>query len=102
MAQDKKSSSNNSLKLFIKRLQNYLRLSRKPHVPNGVKKGHFTILVKNENGRPTRLVVGLCTLKHPGFLRLLEMAEEEYGLGQRGALVVPCGPDEVRRILEEK
>ncbi|CAA0814561.1 SAUR-like auxin-responsive protein family [Striga hermonthica] len=61
----------------------------------------FMARTENNYGS-TRLIVELWALKHPGFLRLLEMAEEDYGLGQGGALAVPCGPDELQRILEDK
>ncbi|KAI3471875.1 hypothetical protein Pfo_028563 [Paulownia fortunei] len=106
-----------ALKLLIRRLQNHLQLSRrvdmfrgfeceeveaKETVPDDVKEGHFAILAKNEGEKPIRFVVELCVLKHPAFLRLLKLAEEEYGFQQRGALAVPCQPEELRRILQDK
>ncbi|KAL6521067.1 hypothetical protein OROGR_017636 [Orobanche gracilis] len=121
MAQARRRRSLTSLKLLIKRLQNHLQLSRKMDVfsrgfnesegvgtnkmvPDDVKEGHFAIVAKNMNPdeKPTRFVAGLCVLKHPDFLRLLEMAEEEYGFRQRGALAVPCRPEELKRILQDK
>ncbi|KAL3628491.1 hypothetical protein CASFOL_027537 [Castilleja foliolosa] len=119
MAQEKKKSSI-SLKPLIKRLQNHLPMSRKTTnksrgyefeelVTNGpgrndVKEGYFAIVAKNEDDDElaTRFVVELCVLKHPDFLRLLKMAEEEYGFRQRGALAVPCQPEELKRILMDK
>ncbi|KAK4419241.1 hypothetical protein Salat_2336900 [Sesamum alatum] len=109
-----------AFKLLVKRLQNHLHLSRrvvletfrrfeceeveaKEMVPDDVKEGHFAILaVKNEEEKPTRFVVELCLLKQPAFLRLLKLAEEEYGFQQTGALAVPCPPEQLRRILQEK
>ncbi|GFQ03294.1 auxin-induced protein 10a5 [Phtheirospermum japonicum] len=117
MAQERKKSLI-SLKLLIKRLQNHLQQSRRidtssrgfeceefgtnERVPDDVKEGHFAIVARNEDDKPTRFVVGLCVLKHPDFLKLLKMAEEEYGFQQRGALAVPCQPEELKRILQDK
>ncbi|KAL0309679.1 UNVERIFIED_CONTAM: Auxin-responsive protein SAUR32 [Sesamum radiatum] len=52
--------------------------------------------------KPTRFVVELCLLKQPAFLRLLKLAEEEYGFQQTGTLAVPCPPEELKRILQDK
>ncbi|KAL8040400.1 hypothetical protein ABFS82_10G092500 [Erythranthe guttata] len=105
------------LKQLIKKLQNHLHLSRKldillrgfeceeqeeEAVPFDVKEGHFAIVTKNDEDKPIRFVLELCVLKHPGFLRLLKMAEEEYGFQQRGALAVPCQPEELEMILQAK
>ncbi|KAG8376600.1 hypothetical protein BUALT_Bualt09G0080400 [Buddleja alternifolia] len=102
-----------SVKLFVKKMQNHLQLSRSldifrgvefeevENVPEDVKEGHFAI-VAAKNEKPIRFVVELCVLQHPAFLKLLQMAEEEYGFQQKGALAVPCRPDELRRILQDK
>lgn len=95
----------------MKRLHNHLQQSRKLHVleeldceqvPEDVKEGHFAVVAKNEEEKPIRFVVELCVLKHPAFLRLLKMAEDEYGFHHRGAVEVPCQPDELRRILQDR
>ncbi|KAL3839690.1 hypothetical protein ACJIZ3_024281 [Penstemon smallii] len=109
-----------SLKLFVKRLQCHLQFMNsrtldivKCHefgtektVPGDVKEGHFAILAAAKNHekaeKPIRFVVKLCVLKHPAFLKLLEMAEEEFGFQQKGALVVPCPPEELLRILQDR
>ncbi|KAL0338483.1 UNVERIFIED_CONTAM: Auxin-responsive protein SAUR32 [Sesamum angustifolium] len=108
-----------AFKLLVKKLQNHLHRSRrvlemfrrfeceeveaKESVRDDVKKGHFAILaVKNEMEKPTRFVVELCLLKQPAFLRLLKLAEEEYGFQQTGTLAVPCPPEELKRILQDK
>lgn len=106
-----------ALKLLIKKLQNHLHLSTRVDymfggfdrdevvteetvVPDDVKEGHFAIVAKNEKEKPIRFVVELCVLQHPGFLRLLKMAEEEYGFQQSGAIALPCKPEELLRILK--
>ncbi|XP_024032330.1 auxin-responsive protein SAUR50-like [Morus notabilis] len=68
-------------------------------VPDDVKEGHFAVLaVKGDEKR--RFVVRLKYLNSPEFSRLLEQAEEEYGFEHSGALVVPCRPEELQKILE--
>lgn len=105
-------------KHLIKRLQNLLKIlhSRLPDlnavefeeeedggtVPDDVKEGHFAIVAgKNEEQEGQRFVVELCLLKHPAFLRLLELSEEEYGFEHKGALVLPCRADEFQKILQQ-
>ncbi|KAL2250658.1 auxin-responsive protein SAUR71-like [Sesamum indicum] len=108
-----------AFKLLVKRLQNHLHISRrvleifrrfeceeveaKETVPDDVKEGHFAVLaVNNEEEKPTRFVADLCLLKQPAFLRLLKLAEEEYGFQQTGALAVPCPPEELKKILQDE
>ncbi|KAK4432465.1 Auxin-responsive protein SAUR72 [Sesamum alatum] len=95
-----------ALRLLIRRLQNHLQLSRmldigRETVLDDVKEGHFPILaVENEEEeKPMRFVVELGVLKNPAFLRLLKLAEEEYGFQQKGVLMIPCPPNELQRIL---
>ncbi|XP_022849809.1 auxin-responsive protein SAUR50-like [Olea europaea var. sylvestris] len=105
-------------KHLIKRLQNLLQIlhTRLPDlnagefeeveengmVPDDVKEGHFAILAgKNEERGAQRFVVELCLLKHPAFLKLMELAEEEYGFEHKGALVLPCRADELQKILQQ-
>lgn len=76
----------------------------KQAVENEVKEGQFAIVAAksaNEEHKAERFVVELRILKHPGFLKLLELAEQEYGFQQKGVLAVPCQPDELRRILKD-
>ncbi|KAL0344656.1 UNVERIFIED_CONTAM: Auxin-responsive protein SAUR32 [Sesamum radiatum] len=108
-----------TLKLLIRRLQNHLQLSRmldtirkveyehikeaEETVPDDVKEGHFAILaVANEEEKPLRFVVTLGVLKNSAFLRLLKLAEEEYGFQQKGVLTIPCRPNELQRILQDE
>ncbi|KAL0336911.1 UNVERIFIED_CONTAM: Auxin-responsive protein SAUR32 [Sesamum calycinum] len=108
-----------ALKLLIRRLQNHLQLSRmldtirnveyehlkeaEETVPDDVQEGHFAVLaVENEEEKPMRFVVELGVLNNPAFLRLLKLAEEEYGFQQKGILTIPCRPNELQRILQYK
>ncbi|CAI9760672.1 unnamed protein product [Fraxinus pennsylvanica] len=71
-------------------------------VPDDVREGHFAIVAgKNEEHGAQRFVVELFLLKHPAFLRLLELSEEEYGFEHKGALVLPCRADELQEILQQ-
>ncbi|KAL2514346.1 SAUR-like auxin-responsive protein family [Forsythia ovata] len=70
-------------------------------VPDDVKEGHFAIVVGKNEERAQRFVVDLGLLKHPAFLRLLELAEDEYGFEHKGALALPCRPDELQNILQQ-
>jgi SAUR family protein len=45
-----------------------------------------------------RFVVPVGYLKHPLFVGLLKEAEEEYGFKQQGAITIPCGVDNFRRV----
>ncbi|KAB2630900.1 hypothetical protein D8674_008419 [Pyrus ussuriensis x Pyrus communis] len=68
-------------------------------VPKDVKEGHFTVFAVKGN-EAERFVVKLESLSNPEFLRLLEEAKEEYGFEQKGALAVPCRPQELQKILQ--
>ena len=70
-------------------------------VPEDVKEGHFAVIAMH--GEETkRFVVELDYLTDPAFLKLLEQAREEYGFRQKGALAVPCSPEELQKIIENK
>lgn len=58
-------------------------------LPGDVKKGQFAVLTVDD-GILRRSVMELIYLTHPGFLKLLELAEEEFGFEQMGVLVIPC------------
>jgi len=49
---------------------------------------------------PSRFVVELKHLRSPALVKLLKEVEEEYGFLQEGALIVPCKPEELRKILK--
>ena len=107
------------LRLMIEKLQKGLSLlaTKNPHddhddefdedvevakmIPEDVKEGHFAVFaVKGKV--PKRFVVKLESLNNPAFLKLLEQAKEEYGFHQKGALEVPCRPEDLHKILENR
>ena len=67
-------------------------------VPDDVKEGHFAVLAI-KGSEKKRFIVKIECLNNPSFLWLLEQAEKEYGFEQTGALVVPCRPQELEKIL---
>ncbi|KAF7804428.1 Auxin-induced protein 6B [Senna tora] len=68
-------------------------------VPDDVKEGYFAVLaIKGEE--PKRFIVELEYLTNPAFMGLLDQAREEYGFRQKGALAVPCLPQELQKILD--
>jgi SAUR family protein len=106
------------LKLFIRKLKRVLLLSASrgantsevrfdevmeatKMVPGDVKKGHFAVTA-TKGEEPKRFIVELNHLTNPDFLSLLEQAKEEYGFQQEGVLAVPCRPEELQKILENR
>ncbi|CAF1701648.1 unnamed protein product [Brassica oleracea var. botrytis] len=72
-------------------------------VPKDVKEGHVAVIAVDGYHEATqRFVVPLMFLEHPMFRKLLERAEEEYGFNHDGALMVPCRPSHLRKILTEQ
>ncbi|KAF3638453.1 putative auxin-induced protein X15-like [Capsicum annuum] len=69
--------------------------------PENVKEGHFVVHAIDD-GKLRRFVVKLSYLADPGFMRLLEQAEEEFGFKQEGVLAVPCRHSEMEKILESR
>ncbi|XP_031286203.1 auxin-responsive protein SAUR50 [Pistacia vera] len=114
-ASSKKKSSIVKLKIVVERLHKSLSLGRKSnsysdeveevndssYVPEDVKEGHFAVIAV-DGEQPKRFVIPLSYLTHPGFLKLLEQAAEEYGFDHEGALTIPCRPCELERILAER
>lgn len=70
-------------------------------VPEDVREGHFAVIAMQGEERK-RFIVELEYLTDPAFLKLLEKAREEYGFGQKGALSVPCTPQELQKIIENR
>ncbi|OAY42715.1 auxin-responsive protein SAUR50 [Manihot esculenta] len=67
-------------------------------VPDDVKEGQFAVLaIKGDEIR--RFVLELSFLNNPAFVKLLKLAEEEFGFRHKGALAVPCRPEELQKIL---
>lgn len=105
-------SEGSSVKLgpFFRKLQRGLLLASSAEekeagqlslVPEDVPEGHFVVLAI-KGGEAERFVIELGYLTEPAFLRLLEKAKEEYGFGQKGALMIPCRPQELQRILQSR
>nr|GLL33934.1 auxin-responsive protein SAUR50-like [Ipomoea trifida] len=59
-------------------------------VDNDVKEGHFAVMAVDDE-KLMRFIVPL-----------LEKAEEEYGFEHEGALMLPCRPSELERILAKQ
>lgn len=70
-------------------------------VPDDVKEGHFAVFAV-KGSEKKRFVVELECLSNPAFLRLMEQAGEEYGYRQKGALSVPCRPEDLQKILHDR
>ncbi|KAL5740835.1 hypothetical protein ACOSQ2_030015 [Xanthoceras sorbifolium] len=68
-------------------------------LPEDVKEGHF-VVHSIDDGELKRFIIGLDYLAHPGFVKLLGLAEEEFGFKQAGVLAIPCRSNELQRILE--
>lgn len=67
-------------------------------MPDDVKERHFAVIAVDEDEHK-RFVVPLSYLTHPSFVRLLEQSVEEYGFDHGGALMVPCRPCQLERII---
>jgi len=67
--------------------------------PDDVREGYFAVLA-TKGGESKRFIVELHYLNDPAFLGLLDQAEEEFGFRQKGALAIPCQPQELQKILE--
>ncbi|KAI4388471.1 hypothetical protein MLD38_000793 [Melastoma candidum] len=62
---------------------------RSGRAPSDVPAGHVAIYAGRE-GQSRRFVVRATHLNHPVFAKLLAEAEEEYGFGHDGPLMIPC------------
>ncbi|QCE06017.1 auxin-induced protein X15-like [Vigna unguiculata] len=68
-------------------------------VSDDVREGYFAVLA-TKGGESKRFIVGLNFLNDPAFLGLLDQAQEEFGFRQKGALEIPCQPQELQKILD--
>lgn len=75
--------------------------SRPEDLPEDVKEGHFVVHAV-DRGELKRFIIELGYLDDPDFLNLLKQAEEEFGFRAEGVLAVPCGPNELQRVLESR
>ena len=64
-----------------------------------VPRGCVAVVVGGEEEPEERVVVEVRALAQPCVRALLEMAEREFGYGQKGVLRIPCAADEFRRAV---
>ena len=91
------------LRSFVGKIEKGVSLfvhRRPPSVMSGdVREGYFAVLA-TKGGESKRFFVGLHYLNDPAFLGLLDQAQEEFGFRQKGALAIPCQPQELQKILD--
>lgn len=66
-----------------------------------VPEGYFVVIAMLGEERK-RFVLRLEYLRDARFMKLLEEAKEEYGYEQEGAIAVPCRPQELEKIIENR
>ncbi|CAK8543880.1 unnamed protein product [Lathyrus sativus] len=66
-----------------------------------VPEGYFVVVAMQGEERK-RFVLELEYLRDSRFMKLLEEAKEEYGYEQEGAIAVPCRPQELEKIIENR
>ncbi|KAG4982152.1 hypothetical protein JHK87_026901 [Glycine soja] len=80
-------------------LKNFNESTTTSVVPDDVREGYFAVL-GTKGGESKRFVVSLHYLNDPAFLGLLDQAQEEFGFRKKGALSIPCQPQEFLRVAE--
>ncbi|GLJ10519.1 hypothetical protein SUGI_0129700 [Cryptomeria japonica] len=65
--------------------------SKSGRVPSDVPKGHLAVYagIVEQN---KRFVIPAQSVNHPVFHALLDKAEEQFGFGHQGPLLIPCDP----------
>ncbi|KAL8218407.1 hypothetical protein R6Q57_021780 [Mikania cordata] len=86
---------------MLERLQKILFVRNIEGVPEDVKEGHFAVIAV-DGYKERRFVVHVSYLKHDSFVKLLERAAEEYGFDHEGAVVIPCRPSELERVMAQQ
>ncbi|BAT95305.1 Auxin-responsive protein [Vigna angularis] len=91
------------IRSFVGKIEKSVSLfvHRRPQivVSDDIREGYFAVLAtKVEESK--RFIVGLNFLNDPAFLGLLDQAQEEFGFRQKGALAIPCQPQELQKILD--
>ncbi|KAL6534153.1 hypothetical protein OROHE_013078 [Orobanche hederae] len=75
-------------------------------LPEDVKEGHFAVYAvgddDDDDGELRRFVIEISYLAHPGFLKLLKQAEEEFGFEQSGVLAIPCTYRDIQTVVASK
>ncbi|KAJ0763874.1 putative small auxin-up RNA [Helianthus annuus] len=91
----------NTISSMVEKLQKRFFVRSIEGVPEDVKEGHFAVIAVDEY-EERRFVVPVSYLKWDLFVKLLERAAEEYGFEHEGAVVIPCRPSELERILAQQ
>ncbi|XP_057846477.1 auxin-induced protein X15-like [Cryptomeria japonica] len=65
--------------------------SKSGRVPSDVPKGHLAVYVGIME-QTKRFVIPAQSVNHPLFRALLDKAEEQFGFGHQGPLLIPCDP----------
>ncbi|KAK2454981.1 hypothetical protein P8452_02282 [Trifolium repens] len=68
-------------------------------VTEDVREGYFAV-VAMKDGEIKKFIIGLEYLSDPEFLGLLDQAKEEYGFMHKGAIAVPCQPQQLQNIID--
>ena len=66
-----------------------------------VPEGYFAVIAM-QGEETKRFVLELDYLRNPHFMKLLEQAKDEYGYQQKGAIALPCKPQELQKIIENR
>ncbi|GAU20315.1 hypothetical protein TSUD_337960 [Trifolium subterraneum] len=66
-----------------------------------VPQGFFAVIAM-QGEEPMRFVLELEYLRDHHFMKLLEKAKEEFGYEQKGALALPCRPQDLQKIIENR
>ncbi|CAI8614628.1 unnamed protein product [Vicia faba] len=91
--------------LFLERSKVYVRVRSigddDEETATIVPEGYFVVIAMHGDERK-RFVLELEYLRDSRFMKLLEEAKEEYGYQQEGAIAVPCRPQELEKIIENR
>ncbi|GJR14829.1 auxin-responsive protein SAUR50 [Tanacetum coccineum] len=93
-------SRKNTIAMMVEKLQRRLFVKHIDGVPQDVKQGHLAVIAVDGYDE-RRFVVPVSYLKHDSFVRLMEQAAEVYGFDHERAVVIPCRPSELERMLVE-
>jgi SAUR family protein len=66
-----------------------------------VPEGYFAVIAM-QGEEPKRFILELEYLRDHHFMKLLEQAKEEFGYEQKGALALPCRPQDLQKIIENR
>ncbi|WJX79326.1 hypothetical protein P8452_62452 [Trifolium repens] len=66
-----------------------------------VPQGYFAVIAM-QGEEPKRFILELEYLRDRHFMKLLEQAKEEFGYEQKGALALPCRPQDLQKIIENR